>query len=40
MELKKLHMGTVSYGLDSIDEVQNNLITGFQQHFQSNYYNI
>jgi phospholipid-translocating ATPase len=29
MELKKLHMGTMSYGFDSMDEVAHQLATAF-----------
>lgn len=29
MELKKLHMGTMSYGSDSMDEVAHQLATAF-----------
>lgn len=31
MELKKLHMGTMAYGLESIDEISDLLATAFQQ---------
>jgi phospholipid-translocating ATPase len=31
MELKKLHMGTMAYGLDSMDEVALQLATAFGQ---------
>ncbi|SNX82093.1 probable NEO1 - P-type ATPase, a proposed aminophospholipid translocase [Melanopsichium pennsylvanicum] len=33
MELRKLHMGTMSYGWDSMDEVASQLATALQQHF-------
>jgi phospholipid-translocating ATPase len=29
MEMKKLHMGTMSYGQDSMDEVSHQLATAF-----------
>lgn len=29
MEMKKLHMGTISYGFDSMDEVAHQLATAF-----------
>jgi phospholipid-translocating ATPase len=29
MEMKKLHMGTMSYGWDSMDEVAHQLLTAF-----------
>ena len=29
MEMKKLHMGTMSYGWDSMDEVGHQLLTAF-----------
>lgn len=29
MEMKKLHMGTVSYGFDSMDEVAHQLVMAF-----------
>jgi phospholipid-translocating ATPase len=29
MEMKKLHMGTVSYGFDSMDEVAHQLAVAF-----------
>lgn len=29
MEMKKLHMGTISYGADSMDEVSHQLSTAF-----------
>ncbi|KAI8986494.1 phospholipid-translocating P-type ATPase [Pilobolus umbonatus] len=31
MELKKLHMGTMSYGLDTMDEIQSHLVSAFEQ---------
>ncbi|ORX48008.1 aminophospholipid-transporting P-type ATPase [Hesseltinella vesiculosa] len=31
MELKKLHMGTMSYGLDTMDEIQTHLASAFGQ---------
>ncbi|TKY85994.1 hypothetical protein EX895_004819 [Sporisorium graminicola] len=33
MELRKLHMGTMSYGWDSMDEVASQLATALQQHY-------
>lgn len=35
MELKKLHMGTVVFGFDSMDEVANSLVAAFQESEQS-----
>ena len=29
MEMKKLHMGTISYGWDSMDEVAHQLVSAF-----------
>lgn len=29
MEMKKLHMGTMSYGFDSMDEVSHQLLVAF-----------
>lgn len=29
MEMKKLHMGTIAYGADSMDEVAHQLATAF-----------
>jgi phospholipid-translocating ATPase len=31
MELKKLHMGTMSYGIDSMDEIVSHLETAYEQ---------
>lgn len=31
MELKKLHMGTMSYSLDTMDEIMTHLATAFGQ---------
>lgn len=31
MELKKLHMGTMSYSLDTMDEIQSHLASSFGQ---------
>ncbi|CDU24228.1 probable NEO1-P-type ATPase, a proposed aminophospholipid translocase [Sporisorium scitamineum] len=36
MELRKLHMGTMSYGWDSMDEVASQLSTALQQHYGNN----
>ncbi len=35
MELRKLHMGTMSYGWDSMDEVASQLATALQQHYSN-----
>ena len=31
MELKKLHMGTMSYSLDTMDEIMSHLATAFAE---------
>lgn len=31
MELKKLHMGTMSYSLDTMDEIMTHLATAFEE---------
>jgi phospholipid-translocating ATPase len=31
MELKKLHMGTMSYSSDTMDEIQTHLASSFEQ---------
>lgn len=31
MELKKLHMGTISYSLDTMDEIETHLASSFEQ---------
>jgi hypothetical protein len=40
MEMKKLHMGTMSYGSDSMDEVAHQLAVafGFEQGEQRNFF--
>ncbi|KAJ3089562.1 putative aminophospholipid-translocase [Quaeritorhiza haematococci] len=35
MELKRLHMGTMSFGLDSMDEVRNHLRTAYAQGYDT-----
>jgi phospholipid-translocating ATPase len=34
MELKRLHMGTMSYGVDSMDEIKSHIISAFEQRQQ------
>ena len=31
MELKRLHMGTMSYGVDSMDEIKTHIISALEQ---------
>jgi phospholipid-translocating ATPase len=37
MEMKKLHMGTMSYGFDSMDEVAHQLACGFRGNLGTRY---
>lgn len=44
MVFKRLHLGTVSYGTDTMDEIQNHIIGSYAQvyisvvHFETNYF--
>lgn len=40
MELKKLHMGTMSYGNESVDDIRGLLVTGLASHFNQTNDNI